>query len=187
MIVLGIVYALLEELDKAIECHEKQLEMVQSEASQNESHDADVSRVYSLEISRACYFLGFDYCQVKKYTQALKNFNSVLEIGKNLKDARIQIKAYHGIGATYLQLKNAEKSLEAHKEQLKLAQSEGCDITLQIQALTNLSMSHCEKTDFNTSIKLLKQALALASQYELRSLLGKLCSHIAKLVALAFG
>jgi tetratricopeptide (TPR) repeat protein len=144
---LGLVYTGLGNFKKAIEYHEKSLEIDKSIGDQaGES---------------ACYTnLGIAYDGLGDFKKAIEFNEKSLEIAKAIEDKAGESKCYTNLGNAYQSLGDFKKAIEYHEKSLEIDKAIG-DQAGESVCYTNLGAAYYGLGDFNKAIEYHEKSLEI--------------------------
>ena len=95
--------------------------------------------------------LALAHCMRKHYEKAIPYMEEELEVEKELEDVSEQCRVWSNLGYAYYKVRELDKSLDAHREQLRLAMKTHL-FTQASMALNALGHVHAARNDFSNAL-----------------------------------
>jgi tetratricopeptide (TPR) repeat protein len=151
---LGVVYSMMGELQKALEAHQRSLEIIST--SENEER-------------KAIYFnnLGTVQKEIGLTREAAESFKKALPIMKKLNRPEFLASLYTNIGTVYSRLERYEESLNFQREALKIHRETG-NKKEECNALTNIGNILRDMEEYAEAASTIEEALYLASKNDFK-------------------
>jgi len=145
---LGVAYANLGDLKKAIKYHEDSLKINKE--------------IGDIAGESACYGnLGVAYRNLGDFNKAIEYYEKSLGIAENIGDKSGESKCYTGLGNAYANLGDFKKAIKYHEDSLKINKEIG-DKVGESACYGNLGNAYDCLGDFNKAIEYYEKSLGIA-------------------------
>ncbi|NVM27963.1 MAG: tetratricopeptide repeat protein [Candidatus Helarchaeota archaeon] len=111
-------------------------------------------------------FLGMAYRPLKRYEDALKQFDEFLKLVIEMKDRFGVAQAYLDISLTLSLQKKYDSALNVMKKCLKIVQEELKDKDVEARALANIGGIYLLKEDYDTALATYKKGLKISEEVD---------------------
>ena len=155
---LGLCYYMLNNFNRAAECHKKALSFAEEDGDKSSKRDI-------------CVNLGNAYHDMGSFQEALKFHLKSLEIAKEQGEKTEECCAYRHAGNDFYRLGDFKEAVKHHKKGLSLAKELG-DRAGEGDALGRLGIAYVGLGDYKKAIEVQNRCLNVAKEINKRNLEG---------------